>query len=968
MMINKVRHYPRLYNKASDSLSNMGLGPMKGIKTASVQRDANKVPVLTLTYDKDDILAPELKPGRIIVTSMGPRDDEKEQKFRISQVNGDKLEELSISATHVAGDLAYNVITKDISIANASPETAFDSIKEALGDPLPELSFYSDIPKVANLGWSFKDATAAINLLLGEDQAGDETVNTMQALYSGEWTFDNYKFSLLQHAGQDTGLVVKYGRRLKSLNQDTNVDNTYNAIFPYATYSPDTITAQEGGTPMDGQGVVQYVGAGGAQTFDSPYEGHHVNGHVKNGSYYQVEKKADDNTVNGDTWYLIGNGQWIDEHFFTFDKTGAYVVNKAQGQGTIRVSSDSADGEGLIVDYSGVGTISYSGKGKVALWTSPFTGRHVSGQYVANGRSFKIFAKATDYSGKVWYCLGNRESQWIDSQYLVLTKENDYTKNGTRGILSVAGQPQKPKTTKKVAVAKGVKKSSTRRKRSKQIVIKKKAITAMTGPGTGKQISWSAPEGSRWLITNVATDYKDQTWYQISTYIWVKEDDTISFTQAGTVKPNIDDIQKDVAQKTGKIPIYNAPNGTRVTNQWVGVGTQVPILSSADSNGKTWYEIGEGRWVDADYFTFENPTDVAPGDYDSAEANLEVPVQDVTVTLPNSIVTSPFMDDNERLRIQTVDFSSYNVRDADRLKELADQYIKQYRIGYPNTSMTLDYQQICDEVDLYDLVHVQYEKLNLEQKAEVNSVIWDPLKEEFTQITIGDLPVSYEHILGQYVQKTVQKNTTTLERKSTHLFGQLHQAMKEQGDDQKAAVAKIMNEVGGVKDAVQMHYESTLAEMQKIDSDVSSINEWINSNSGGVIQAIPNWRSPTELVAETGSGGQMKFNANGLQFIGPDGNLRTAIDSEGRIAGEYVDFGRVDALSIKGVDIEGVGEIYSHNNGNSAVMSASGFSASTNNPGAVYTIATNGYDIRLSAGGSEHWFTWNDLYKALSRK
>ena len=110
--------YPILLDKASD-LGSMGLGPLRGFTSLTAQRDRNAIPVLSGSYDKDDEMAKELKPGRIIVTTMGPKDEEKNQMFRISSVGGDELTSLSIQATHIVGDLAYNLIKQDISIACA---------------------------------------------------------------------------------------------------------------------------------------------------------------------------------------------------------------------------------------------------------------------------------------------------------------------------------------------------------------------------------------------------------------------------------------------------------------------------------------------------------------------------------------------------------------------------------------------------------------------------------------------------------------------------------------------------------------------------------------------------------------------------------------------------------------------------------------------------------------------------------
>ena len=47
---------------------------------------------------------------------------------------------------------------------------------------------------------------------------------------------------MLKHAGEDNGVVIKYGRNMQSLTRDETTSGTYNAIMPYVTYSPRRIT------------------------------------------------------------------------------------------------------------------------------------------------------------------------------------------------------------------------------------------------------------------------------------------------------------------------------------------------------------------------------------------------------------------------------------------------------------------------------------------------------------------------------------------------------------------------------------------------------------------------------------------------------------------------------------------------------------------------------------------------------
>ena len=368
-----------LYESATDDPTKTeGLGELDKIENITVSRARQAFPTLSCTIARDSKQALDIKRGMIIVTSMGEKDSEKNQKFRITELQKTQ-DDIEITATHIFGDTAFLPIGSDISIANASPSVAFDAVKNAIpAEACLPITLSSDISKVANLNWQMKDGTAVSNILLGADEAGDTATNTFEGLYGGEFNFDNYHATFNQRGGEDTGFVVKWGQNLLTINQDSNSDNNYNAILPYATYSPTTEEANPDGTEdFVGKGVVQYIGTGGLDTWSSPFKGGTKTGTVQNGQYYTVTKQATDNTVDGATWYEIGDNQWVSGVFFKFDKSGAYAINEVKGQGTISIPE--AGQNGTIVPYRGVGTIQYAGKGKVALWTSPFSDKHTNG-------------------------------------------------------------------------------------------------------------------------------------------------------------------------------------------------------------------------------------------------------------------------------------------------------------------------------------------------------------------------------------------------------------------------------------------------------------------------------------------------------------------------------------------------------------------------------------------------------------
>lgn len=825
--------YPILLEKTSD-FGSMGLGALRGFVGLTIQRDRNAVPVLTGTYDKDDELASEVKEGRIIVASMGPKDEEDNQMFRISNVGGDGLNSFSVQAIHVIGDLAYNLIKEDISIANATPTEAFNAIKSALADPIPQLKFTTNIQRVANLGWSFKDGKAVTNLLMGSDEQGNTVTNTMQSLYQGEWKFNNYQLTFTDNKdpNRDTGIVIKYGRRLKSLSQDTNVDNTYNAILPYAFYNQDKEKNEEEkdnktSTP------VQYIGTGSVLTYDGPFKDHKLSGTLQNGSYYHIVKTVTNGTVNNDTWYEIDNNQWVNQNFFAYDKSKKYIVNPIEAKGTISLSNTTEDMQGLIVDYRGVGSVKYTGDGKIPLWTSPFSGGQESGKFLTNGTDWEVYKKAITYSGMVWYCLSNSNDQWVPSNYFSLQKTGDYATTPTVGILTVL----------------------------------KNDIVAMSLPGIGNQLEWVADIGSKWKITQTAQDSKENTWYQISSYVWILANDSVSFENMGLITPGEDNVYTVDAHAAGKVPIYSTPTGLEETNQYLSIGTQKEITAQAQNQNHIWYEIGENQWVDSVFFNFSGKSDVPPGHADGKSA-IKIPSQQATIMLPELILRSPFTDGEEQLRIKPVDFSDYGLgNDVSKLRMLASTYMKQNRIGYPTNSFTLEYQQICNEVDLYDLVRIHYEKLDILDIAEVNSVVWNVLSDEFTTITLGKLPIAPEHIINTYVQAMVKTERKQSENKNNHLFDQL----KKENADQSDSINKL-------SDKVETQDENLQKDLKRINNTIRSntqsmitMQNWISGQGDGTVYGYPNWQKPSELRATDPNGSYIKLDNQGITNIDSSG-------------------------------------------------------------------------------------------------
>lgn len=239
---------------------------------------------------------------------------------------------ITIATNHTWADLSSIPLGENISGTHAGPNRVFDLITDALAWSTPALGFASDTPTAANLGRNPKGLVNANSAISGAGTAGDQTINTMEALCSGELRFNSYCLTILKHAGEDNGVVIKYGCNMQSLIRDETASGTCNTIMFYVTYSPEKLP-QPDSESFDGQVTAQHLASDSTSLFNTLYEGHPPPGSIKDDEYFKSIAETNRQTISNDTWYRADTGGWADEHLATFDKSGNYIVNRINAQG-----------------------------------------------------------------------------------------------------------------------------------------------------------------------------------------------------------------------------------------------------------------------------------------------------------------------------------------------------------------------------------------------------------------------------------------------------------------------------------------------------------------------------------------------------------------------------------------------------------------------------------------------------------
>lgn len=750
---------PVLYETASSDFSTTGLGVLsEGTWTVTHQESAPAS--LTMTYPLGGHEAADLQMGRVIMADAGYK--LKRQLFRIDTLEPSISEgaesTIEVTAVHVAGDVLQNVITHDIVIPNATATQAFSAVLDALAEPMTQVTYTSDIVTVASVNWT--KGTTIQDIMFGRSSGGTD----METLFDGEWTFDNYHFTFNKNAGDNTQIVVRPGKNLLSYSSTNSMSDVYTAIWPYATFTPgeDGAPGDNKVTDMTGVGTIQYVGSGNCPIWDSPFKGQKQIKQLTNGSYWKVFQTADTGTINGHTWYGLGGSQWVDASFFTFSKSGDYSVDlasaKVVGQGTIGYNLDNALSKRVTSYATGMGTISYVGKGKVALWNSPYEPHHITGEYVANGTKWKVSVQATDEKDHVWYQLGI--NQWIDSSYITFSKTTDYQptimSDTATGYLTIVGHTVKHTdtiVTGRYASGKNKGKPKTTKKVTKTLV-----GGVLYDRPEGKETGRVLKVGTRWKIFSTAQGGDGSTYYNLGGAQWIKDDD-VSFKNAKDVEPK-EPEDTNSEQVAGVAEVYDNPGVTgKKTGKTLKSGTQWKIFGQATTANGTWYDLGNNQWINSDYMTFDKPTDVEPNtDADTGDGSTDED-KEQTVLLDDVIMKAPGADKYEVQRIQAVDLSGYAVTDQDKLKEVATAYMSDNQIGVLTFSLDIAYSQFTgelaklSEVGMFDRMATYLPQLKAAMVGEVNAITWDGNRHKPSSVTIGNRAPTITNLLQKYADE-----------------------------------------------------------------------------------------------------------------------------------------------------------------------------------------------------------------------
>lgn len=206
---------------------------------------------------------------------------------------------------------------------------------------------------------------------------------------------------------------------------------------------------------------------------------------------------------------------------------------------------------------------------------------------------------------------------------------------------------------------------------------------------------------------------------------------------------------------------------------------------------------------------------------------------------------------------------------AAQLTARAQTYIRANNIGVPKVSITLDWAQLNEQVELCDTVTVVFERLGIETTAKCVRTVWDVLKDRYSSIEIGDARTN--------ITDTIHNLQQEEEKQKTSVSNAMLRAIAN-------ATALITGNSGGY---VVLH-----------DSDGDGYpDELLIMDTPDISTATKVWR----------------WNQNGLGYSssGYNGPYGLAMTADGEIVADFITTGALSADRISGGTITGV----AYNNG-----------------------------------------------------
>lgn len=213
---------PILYPSATDTnFSRNGYGFLKDCISCQVTEELNGIYEAELSYPIHAVHYSEINPDMII--KMKASEKSGNQLFRIYRITKGINNIAKIYCQHISYDLCLNVVSP-FGLSNVGVSAALQGVLDMAYYQHP-FTHWTDKTTVGKI--NIKVPSNARMCLLGME-------GSVLDGFGGEYEFDNFVVKLHNARGTDSGVTIYYGKNMTDFSIDTNLQDTYTAVYPYA--------------------------------------------------------------------------------------------------------------------------------------------------------------------------------------------------------------------------------------------------------------------------------------------------------------------------------------------------------------------------------------------------------------------------------------------------------------------------------------------------------------------------------------------------------------------------------------------------------------------------------------------------------------------------------------------------------------------------------------------------------------
>lgn len=216
---------PTLYAPGETAFGSDGLGLLPDCLSCEVAEERNGVFEASLQYPTTGRHYADITAGSIV--KLLPNDASGPQLFRVYKISAPINQVVTLSLEHISYELKEVPVINFKASGNAA--TALNTLLGSAAIP-HRFTAWSDI--TSSNSTEIKEPCSVRACLGGKE-------GSILDVWGGEYEWDNFEVKLHAHRGQQTEVVLEYGKNITDLVQEKNIGEMVTAILPYAKQTVD---------------------------------------------------------------------------------------------------------------------------------------------------------------------------------------------------------------------------------------------------------------------------------------------------------------------------------------------------------------------------------------------------------------------------------------------------------------------------------------------------------------------------------------------------------------------------------------------------------------------------------------------------------------------------------------------------------------------------------------------------------